>query len=456
MVAVLDQYEIEYKESYTSGTYDQVVFGKMFVETSRRGERKYVYSERGVVYGAINSEFAPQPGNSLFDKSASRSYRAQPYREKAGNCRAAKHQCTIERIYDTMPPDPLAGFRRNGADIARLTTPSRLGPGDSAGSSGVENLKNGFIMFDCAVPSANIASNLNPMVDTNWTRSYPFEPRYDGLQRKSTQQFKNSIFAKYIANFSGAQLALSASAGTTLSRKMPEGLFVGVVGREKINKNLLNGDTQLVPIWKHRWVCDMNTAITNSGGEYVTSSCSDVDMLKVLFGYGDINTIFYTASYIDSSSSNGYRMLGTNNWPDFRVNESTSNFTSLSYDFKTGSVWCTSPIIRGWKYGLHSALPDYSAAYFRQGRYGQFRDMLEQRHYTKFFNEKNSAELRRTNAAGTTSRGSTAGAGNSPVTVKFLDESGILTDPSNTQSQNLSVEATSSLPFFDLTQRNRP
>ena len=30
MVAVLDQFEVEYKETYTSGTYDQVVMGRMF------------------------------------------------------------------------------------------------------------------------------------------------------------------------------------------------------------------------------------------------------------------------------------------------------------------------------------------------------------------------------------------------------------------------------------------
>ena len=43
----------------------------------------------------------------------------------------------------------------------------------------------------------------------------------------------------------------------------------------------------------------------------------------------------------------------------------------------------------------------------------------------------------------------------SVVTVKFLDADGNLTPPENTQSQNLSFEVTSSLPYFDLTARSR-
>jgi hypothetical protein len=42
------------------------------------------------------------------------------------------------------------------------------------------------------------------------------------------------------------------------------------------------------------------------------------------------------------------------------------------------------PIIRGFKYGMYSANPLNTKAYWRRGRYGQFRDKLEQRQYTKF------------------------------------------------------------------------
>lgn len=41
------------------------------------------------------------------------------------------------------------------------------------------------------------------------------------------------------------------------------------------------------------------------------------------------------------------------------------------------------PQIRGWKYGLYSGINTPSSAVWRRGKYGQFRDMLEQRIYTK-------------------------------------------------------------------------
>ena len=43
--------------------------------------------------------------------------------------------------------------------------------------------------------------------------------------------------------------------------------------------------------------------------------------------------------------------------------------------------------IRGWKYGLYNGVPTKFSAVYRRGRYGQCRDMLEQRIYTKSFNQ---------------------------------------------------------------------
>ncbi len=121
MVAVLDQYEVEYKESYTSGTYDQVVIGKMFNTTTRFGIRGFtITGSRGVAYGSINSDQAVTPGTTATDWSDSLSYRLQPYREKAGNCRAAKHLCYDERIYDTLVPNPVSCFKANGANVFTL------------------------------------------------------------------------------------------------------------------------------------------------------------------------------------------------------------------------------------------------------------------------------------------------------------------------------------------------
>ncbi len=50
-------------------------------------------------------------------------------------------------------------------------------------------------------------------------------------------------------------------------------------------------------------------------------------------------------------------------------------------------------LINGWKQGVYHALPTKSFCYFRYNRYGQFRDMFEQRPDTKYHSTKTGASL---------------------------------------------------------------
>jgi len=100
-------------------------------------------------------------------------------------------------------------------------------------------------------------------------------------------------------------------------------------------------------------------------------------------------------------------------------------------------------LLRGFKYGLINAVPTSPNAVFRYDTYGQFRDMLEQRPYTKFFVDNNLEE--------------------SAVGITFVERlfvNGEFTGgrpiaPADTNSQNLSVFATSSVPYYDTIQGER-
>lgn len=91
----------------------------------------------------------------------------------------------------------------------------------------------------------------------------------------------------------------------------------------------------------------------------------------------------------------------------------------------------------GYRYGIKSITPEYNTAVFRNDRYGQFRDMLEQRQVSRFFVE------------GEPDRGA--------VTVSFtrVTSSMAMEKPSETNSSNLSPYATSSVPYIDGEYRNR-
>ena len=95
------------------------------------------------------------------------------------------------------------------------------------------------------------------------------------------------------------------------------------------------------------------------------------------------------------------------------------------------------PVIRGYKYGLAGIFGSSVDARFRRDRYGQFRDMLDQRKFPA------------TIAAGTVEY---------PVSINFVPQdttSGGQSSPEKTHSQNLSRFATSSLPYYDGQTKDR-
>ena len=179
--------------------------------------------------------------------------------------------------------------------------------------------------------------------------------------------------------------------------------------------------------------------------------------------------------------------IGGNNYPKFRTvrldgrPNPTFSDSSIEVDYSKNIyksyIFGISPVIRGWKYGLYSGLPMNSKTIFRRERFGQFRDMLEQRQYTKFINVTgnspvdndavSSSKSRLTKANLSTGGGSAGALGPAVAEVKFVrqrytvDDRGIgkiyseKVDPLLTVSQNLSTEVTSSVPYVDGIARHR-
>jgi len=175
------------------------------------------------------------------------------------------------------------------------------------------------------------------------------------------------------------------------------------------------------------------------------------------------------------------------------LDEAAKYLKSNSYG---GYEIAISPVIRGWKYGIYNGLPSHSKMIFRRDRYGQFRDMLEQRIFTKFFNvtttnisnpvrgsrptsirqgltranqniELLTTRVIRAIPALQLTRKITSSLQSGPVTVKFVKQTvevnsnnfgSIITQevsPLETTSQNISTEAASAIPYFDGESKNR-
>lgn len=103
------------------------------------------------------------------------------------------------------------------------------------------------------------------------------------------------------------------------------------------------------------------------------------------------------------------------------------------------------PIIRGWGYGLASGIPTATKAIWRRDHYGHFRDMFEQRLFTKLLALPEDGGQSVTD---------------SPVKIRFVsgsvafERSKIYLTASNpsfnpTDSGEFDFEAKSGQPFFD-------
>jgi hypothetical protein len=103
------------------------------------------------------------------------------------------------------------------------------------------------------------------------------------------------------------------------------------------------------------------------------------DYNKAFFGYGEGFALDLTDWQYGAPLQVGKKGKTANflDWSPYDVYYSGSNIDIPQFNLYN-------PEIRGWKYGLYSAINTTTSAIWRRGRYGQFRDMLEQRLFTRY------------------------------------------------------------------------
>jgi hypothetical protein len=257
--------------------------------------------------------------------------------------------------------------------------------------------------------------------------AFPFEPRYESVGREIVTTMINNIIVDRA--FNPTTNEISSISPRRLTNFYP--IFVG-------HSNLISGTYSI----SRQHMCDVDLRTFGtlpSEMYYVTCSMSLNDTVKTMFGFGDLNTLVPQNLSGDNPDYSSTTTFGCSHQPQSRQSD-TSDVNALTAG--THATWEFGPVIRGWKYGLCNGMPSTTHAIYRRGTYGQFRDMLEQRQYTKFYMTSNVEGIK-------------LGITPSPIQVKFVDSFGKLTNPENTRAQNLSFEATSSLPYFDGETRNR-
>lgn len=425
---ILDQFEVVDRRIY-SGTYDDgFMTGTMFTTNpkyARTGETDvFTIGKRQVAFSRTTAT-----KDRGFDISSKKSQRLTEQYEVANSLRTVRHISDDETYWDSLVPDPRSCAIRNG---------SLLGLDEVYKNAG-------------AVWVWNFRKHWDTLSDNRWTWSFPFEPHYNGIRRL------DNIVSAYSVKYG---INISADTSFQLDTNVPvRGISVWAGGLWKFP--FFNEEFGVFG----RWFADYLGNEFLSGTTTGIRPLEDEEALQVIYGFGDRNV--YTGAADDLA--NGYKrpdiqyfngipptaaqdVCGHNQSPNYRQRFNDNLYTM-----------CLHPEIRGWKYGLLSGIPTNSSIVYRRNKFGQHRDMIEQRPFAKFYGSLQGVgqssgftpPLKRFFRSRFRSI-STKFPRPGPVYVRFINPiTGRLTSPDNTWSSNLHFEATSSLPFIDGISTNR-
>lgn len=431
-MTTLDQFEVEPNVAY-SGSYLDAIFSGSFADGTRRIIALQTSGSNEVRLAQLHSTYGDYSG-------------ANRTRSLGSGFRFRRFASSIERYEDTILPDPYQCYLLNGGQVA--SAQAELGPAPiliTDGDSWVISGAVGKLIYTTYGVTASHLDNATNIADTMWTSTFPFQERYKDIPRLTEQRLrKNNVYVPISESYTLASgkgvrygtyvTSVPSSSLTTVEFIMPrvsilgpDGGKDGKGGTEPVRYTLLDvtGSVSAADELFYSITSELYPPAAPGpfGITRGTISPAEKQLTKVLFGIGDNyqNVPIVTAV----TSSKHYSTAGVIN-----------------------GYYASSIDIRGWKYGVVSGFPLYSDCVFRSSRFGQFRDMLEQRKFTKFYNvEGVSADGRNTG------RRESLGA---IVNVRFVSGSASAISASNPSVYNTNdsgiydFECKAAQPFSDI------
>lgn len=411
---VVDQFDVLYSSLQTGSYLDNYVTGSMLT-INKLSDGRFTFSPgtRGLAFSRLGIPRNSFPAQNR--ETPNRSYNLQPWRERAGIIRNVKIFSNAERYYDSLMPSLSELAKQYGVDI------KYFGPNNPRA---VLELGTHFM----ATPNAG----------RGFLETFVFEPRFANVKR--------------LKNLAKGFVPTVQGTGTTQEIQTVKNFYIFS------NDYLYSSNHAVADNISYSYLVGYTNDELAANFNYGPGASSS-DIGKVIYGYGDWNPRTRRPN-IDAFMSESYRY-----WPVFR----SGSFAPVG-----GQASVCGPIIRGWRYGVHDASPHYTSCVFRRDRYGQFRDMLEQRMSPVSYVDVTSAPTRNFGDFESTATPIEFLNVNKqqvtidyPVKVTFVRQQTVTLGASLddaveilvyseqknknlTWSSNLSNYATSSLPFFDL------
>ena len=304
-----------------------------------------------------------------------------------------------EQYYDSMQPDPLKVLTLNSNIGERFNSGPHLGimiPGTSYRDGG---------SYDTFI---------NSSFNKKWIGSFPFEIQYAGISRLKHID-RNALSRSRITTFNGPPgleeeiVGIVFATGSVSSDATPVSNLLAPGGLTEYGL-----DTTKSHIFPNISIDDTESFTSTS---YLDDNIANpAQERRSLQNF----PIMYQFSRFMGCFGAGYLQI---------VQFKELQATDLDYLYLRGMLY------RGVKHGLINPIPLFSNAVFNGTAYGQFRDMMEQRQYTRFSLGNNTLT-------------------ESAVEVFFINRSAApgtlnITSGSATNSSNISKNATSEHPYDD-------
>lgn len=431
-----DQFETEpnvfYSGSYTDGIYIGSIGdsnGRFRVASRASGSNELRYATR-------YADFADYSGSNR-NRSLGDALRFRTF------------YSSTELYQDTILPDTYYAYLVNGGTpiLARvegnvissilLTEPFPGIPSDYPVAK---------LVFTTPGTTALLTPTSQSVSDPFWVGSFPFQARYKNVTKNiNTTFFKPSV---------GCPVTESQS-GTF------DGIITYGLNSSYLSSSLATLSVAVPYLWIHR----SNTGLLSNQplrytlvdaiGSVGTSGSSN----EVFLGGGSISNPFPPVANRFYGVGTGTRRPKNNqlvrflfgfgdNYRGIPIMNAVTSSLMLNTIGIINGFYATSVDIRGWKYGVVNGLPYYASCVYRSSRYGQFRDMMEQRKSTKFFDPNGLTVDGKNNAR--------KGATSAIVTVAFVSgtEAFVTASLPDTLNQNDSglydFECKSGQPWYDV------
>lgn len=362
-MTVYDQYETEttsvYTGSYgsslllerttifTTGSFNRAVVADAAMQTFYTGalfQKKYLASDYPGIYNAVKNSYVTRKSFSRYNQST----------------------CADEQYHDSVIAHPLQyaaanqisggllltnGFAFQDTDAHTVLGMPALAPSSSiwlfVGTS------------SCRVYKTDTEGPMEEMCDNIWNYTGPFQSRYKNVFRLKRPSFRTP----FVGRTTVSQVLNSGNPRRNTWFLTSSFDAIGI-----LSFVTQSGASDQIPA-KFIFMADeplsgTATSLTNgfvpsTAPQMIVPNMSPKILYSTFFGFGD----------------------GEHNFPK-PVKEIGVN----------GIIYAFVPQIRGWKYGLVDGQPKFSTAIFRYGKFGQFRDMLEQRPFTKFYTDDTPLE----------------------------------------------------------------